>query len=1181
MNKFLINSVSVKIIGILVFTIVLLNSVLAQRKFEITEIQLPAGASEYYFNSLNDYAEIVGGGKFRRCIDDPGGGGSFTNPKVEKLNAVNSKLVEVCFGEYKPIYWSPETGNLNLAIPETLGSGEKTLGYGAQINNSGLIMGSALFQQININEYTSAVKWNGFAGYMSPVSGPSSENTYSIQSIAVGLNNNNQILGVKCYDQSSNPPFCDSHYRNRYFVNENWITPAYVPLKPLENWELASNYNDRGEAIFRYYDGIGNINDHDILLYSSGSMHSIKSQIVDTGATYFGLTKTGDIFYNTADKLYWIRKPLENNPNNRKTINLNNVGISLTGVNDSEQFLGYDGNLQQFVIWDEVSHSMTIKLPEDSGWVITSVVDINNNGQILAKAIKNGIEKYLLLTPKPPPPLIFVPGTMGSELYLRSDHQKYWISPFSGTGLGYNKYMTLDSSSSYYLGDDAFSAKDALRKVNVPAFGDKIVYDALIENLKQYGGYKEYRLFPDIWGTPPPSEGGCDTVQINSSDPSKNPTLFVFPYDFRKDNAVSAEKLATFVRCVQQFHPNTPINLLGHSQGGIVSRRYIIDHPNDHGIGKLITIATPYLGAPEAIYKMEQGGSWKGDGWGDIETVGFNIAAITPSQIKFLSKHFKSVHQLLPSREYGNLYGRPPLKEVGDVDGNGVLDEFYDYDKFINFMNNEFSTNPGNTGKAFHDCLPQNMTKCQDDWREDISGVQYTHLVGQQARDRTTVLIEVKNEAVLIPDAPLSTYTLHKIFEPIKGPGDGTVPEISASRNNRIDLNLNAPGAFRATFFALDNEGRLDESKDPEYEHNGLTKNKRILLYVLFRLGLAVDPNPDLLNLKNNKISTMNLDGINRGNLPLPQRNESFYTKIIGISDVEMSDDQGNKTTRDGDIFINKVVGLDYEIIGDNALFLTFPVNPTHFAKFQVGNSPFSLDVVKGMSNQNPNLAVRYKDVFLPAGTNVQLKVTNLAAVVLQYDSNGDGTYDTTIPPTASSTGTTASDMTPPKVNINITQFGASSTVAISAIDAESGIKQIMYSINGQGFNIYTSPVTLNVSSPTTILAVADNNVGIRSGVYRKNILVPTSANSSISGRVTNIRGSARTIITLTRGSTGESVFVRPNQLGYFRFVNLASGEEYILTPSRKGYRFEPQNRLVSLSEDLDNIDFQALLGGQ
>jgi pimeloyl-ACP methyl ester carboxylesterase len=1174
MDYCLLNTVMRKSVFVSIVLVISLNIAFAQRKFEVTEIQLPAGASENYLNSLNDYGEIVGGGKFRRCVEDPGGGGSLTNPIKNRTS--NSKLVEICFDEIKPIYWSPETGNLNLAIPATLGFGDKTLGYATQINNAGLIIGSALFQQININEYTSAVKWNGPSGYMSSVSGPSVGNTYSIQSIAVGLNNNNQILGVKCYDQFSNPPFCDSHYRNRYFINENWITPAYVPSRPLENWEIASNFNDRGEAIFRYYDGIGNINDPDIFLYSSGEMHSIKSQIVDSGATYFGLTKTGDIFYNTADRLYWIRKPLENNPDNRKTINLNNVGISLTGVNNSEQFLGYDGNLQQFVIWDEVSHSMTINLPENSGWVITAVVDINNNGQILAKAIKNGIEKYLLLTPKPPPPLIFVPGTMGSELYLRSDHQKYWISALSGSIFGYNKYLTLDSSSEYYLGDDAFSAKDALRKVIVPSQEDTIVYDALIENLKQYGGYKEYHLFPDIWGTPPPSEGGCDTVQINSSDPSKNPTLFVFPYDYRKDNAVSAEKLATFVRCVQQFHPNTPINLLGHSQGGIVSRRYIIDHPNDHGIGKLITIATPYLGAPEAINKMETGGSWRGDGWGDFDTIGFNFVAITPPQMKFLAKHFKSAHQLLPSRAYYEVNsGISGLTEIGDVNGNGVPNEFYDYDKLVNFMNHDFSTNPGTTGKVFHDCLPENITKCQDDWREDTSGVEYTHMIGQQLRNKTTIYCEVKDEALIIPAYPNSTHRFERVFEPVKGPGDGTVPEISASRNNRIDKDFNAPTAIYFNF-ASDRE-----SADPRYEHNGLTQNKQVLRYVLFRLGLGLDPDPETSPLSITKHKQILGGKVLKGNSYLPVTTESNYTKIVGISDVEMSDDQGNKTTRDGDIFINKVEGLDYEIIGDNALFLTFPVTKTYFAKFQTLNTPFSLDIVKGISNKTPNSAVRYKDVSLPHGTSVQLKVTALNEITLKYDSNGDGDYDTIITPTAAVSGTSAHDTTPPKVTIQTTMLGTQTTVSITANDAETGIKQIMYSINGQGINIYTSPVTLNVSSPTTILAVADNNVGIRSGVYRKNILVPTAANASISGRVTNIRGSARTVITLTRASTGESVFARPNQLGYYRFENLASGENYILTPSRKGYRFEPQNRLVSLEENLEDVDFQAVLGEQ
>jgi hypothetical protein len=189
---------------------------------------------------------------------------------------------------------------------------------------------------------------------------------------------------------------------------------------------------------------------------------------------------------------------------------------------------------------------------------------------------------------------------------------------------------------------------------------------------------------------------------------------------------------------------------------------------------------------------------------------------------------------------------------------------------------------------------------------------------------------------------------------------------------------------------------------------------------------------------------------------------------------------------RDGDIFINKVKGLDYSVIGDKALFLTLPSTQTHFTKFQADDSSFSLEVVKGMNNQSPNLAVRYQDVSLPQGTFIQLKITNTSQVVLRYDSDGDGNYETLIQPTAQVSGANAADRTPPKVDISILRQASSATITLTAQDAESGIKQILYSLDGQTFNVYNTPITVNVINPMTILAVADNNVGMRSGLYKK-----------------------------------------------------------------------------------------------
>jgi Lecithin:cholesterol acyltransferase len=1192
MKNHLIKSLSSMLLLVL-FAVLITTNAFSQRIFDVREILKPPGSSSFQVDSFNDNGEIVGYASFRRCVAGGGGGGDIGTKNIKDDSIGTSvKLDEECFDEIKPVYWSPTGQSTVLSIPNTTNPSNRILGKAFSINNSGVIAGHILKQDTYntisgvSNEYTNAAIWNSPTSVSTWLPAPPAANIYMPNvCLKSGINNNGQFLAVR-YDQRANGFVNECIYTYgdevRHFIpGESWITPLYNPTRPFSSWRAISNLNDRGEVIFFHRDEQGNNNNFDILLYSSGVMHSIKSQLEnpnDSADYIYQLANNGDIFYRESyvgQKKFWIRNPLENNPGNRIELDMENFSPNF--FNDSELFTGNDLLLKKGVLWNEVSGKIDIAAPENSGWTNLLVGFINNKGQILGSATKNGVEKQVLLTPRPPPPLIFVPGTMGSELYLKSDHQKYWISPFTGT-LIYNNYMTLDSSSGYYLGDDAFSAKDALRKIAVPipSTDDVIIYDTLIENLKQYGGYKEYNLYPSVWGIPTPDEGGCDTSQINLSDPSKNPTLFVFPYDFRKDNALSAEKLATFVNCVQQFHPNTPINLLGHSQGGLVSRRYIIDNPNDHGIEKLITIATPYLGAPEAIYKMERGGSWKGDGWGDFKTIGFNVAAITPNQIKFLSKHFKSVHQLLPSRAYFEINGeRFGLTEIGDVDGNGIPDEIYDYDKFVNFMNNDFSTNPGTTGKTFHDCLPENMTKCQDDWRQDTSGIQYTHIIGQQLRNTTTISVGVKNEIAIVAPIGTGIHTIQRVFEPTKGLGDGTVPEISASRTNYDGLDFNLPGTSLLTFYSD------RENLDHTYEHNGLTQNKQVIRYVLFKLGLTRDPEQLINQVSTAKNKQFSIGKVVTGNSYLPVLIESNYTKIIGISDAEISDDQGNKTSRNGDIFINKVEGLDYEIIGDNALFLTFPTTKSYFAKFQALNTPFSLDIVRGISNKTPNSAVRYKDVSLPQGTSVQLKVTALNEVLLKYDSNGDGDFDTVIPPTAIATGTSASDTTPPKVNIQTTMLGTQATISITANDAETGVKQIMYSINGQGFNIYTSPITLNTLAPTTVLAVADNNVGIRSGIYTKNILIPTAANSSISGRVTNLRGSARTVITLTRATTGESVSVRPNQIGYYRFENLVSGEDYILTPSRKGYRFEPQNRLVSLNEDLDNIDFQAILGGQ
>lgn len=152
--------------------------------------------------------------------------------------------------------------------------------------------------------------------------------------------------------------------------------------------------------------------------------------------------------------------------------------------------------------------------------------------------------------------------------------------------------------------------------------------------------------------------------------------------------------------------------------GGLLARRYILqqkaaDQP--HGLGKVITLASPFLGAPDATYKLYTGGDY----------AVFSLA-VSPSSIKFLASHLLSIHQLLPSRIYHELRGGI-IVERGDADGNGIADENYEYGRIVAQLNTAFpNTSPGQASTNFHDFAGQ------DDWRTDQSGIQYFHLLGVQ-----------------------------------------------------------------------------------------------------------------------------------------------------------------------------------------------------------------------------------------------------------------------------------------------------------------------------------------------------------------------------------------------------------------------------------------------------------------
>src|SRR6185369_3188548 len=174
----------------------------------------------------------------------------------------------------------------------------------------------------------------------------------------------------------------------------------------------------------------------------------------------------------------------------------------------------------------------------------------------------------------PEEPLIFVPGIAGS--YLVDQSQSPPVNLWPGFGQNHAA-LTLDPDNHP---NDKIVATDAIRRYTVIGISypggtrsyDEVVYGPLLEKLAATRGYREYQVNDDRSRR---TTSGCDIAQRPAE-----PNLFVFAYDWRQSDKDNASLLEDYVGCVQRFHPGVKINILAHSQGGLIARRYILDNAN-------------------------------------------------------------------------------------------------------------------------------------------------------------------------------------------------------------------------------------------------------------------------------------------------------------------------------------------------------------------------------------------------------------------------------------------------------------------------------------------------------------------------------------------------------------------------------------------------------------------------
>jgi pimeloyl-ACP methyl ester carboxylesterase len=675
-------------------------------------------------------------------------------------------------------------------------------------------------------------------------------------------------------------------------------------------------------------------------------------------------------------------------------------------------------------------------------------------------------------------PIVLIPGMMGSQLYTNESGLPFQLWPVS---------VRLDKLSLFpgeEVGD--IYAPDIIRSVLVV----KHVYDELISDLVDQGGYIEYQLAGDPTRL---TSGGCHMAQAGST-----PTLFVFPYDWRRGNEETATKLADYIDCIGKLYPDRPdrklkVNILAHSMGGLVARRYILDN-SPSSVNKLVSIATPWLGAPQSLMAMATGDS------------PLSWLRIFDPVFKHITRSFRGVHQLIPPEAYFKLGGMPLGEEGRDLDQDNDPYELYSDTNYFEVIDrtdiNVFATNefkPGKTTKDFHSYSKDNVG-AQDDWTNDNTGVKYYQLYGVKSKETTPATVMAADFLTCFLSSCLSvpSYRLRFTY------GDETVPVLSATRQGN---GKNYAGNQTQYVFTS-----LNSATDDSVEHLGLVRNNLVRHCVRSVFNNSTD---GCLPASNS------LAGQNKLALAATAASPYYYITINGGGSV-VSDTAGNSTALITGSLYGTVPNVQTYTLGEQVTMIVLPSTTEYGITFQATSRALGIEVTLG-TGDGVTQAIRYQDVALTSGQAAKLHLTGAGVDNLRVDTNGDGTFPTEISPTINVNGDQAKDITPPVISFSFAFQGANTQVVISATDTGAGVKGLYYSLDGTSFQPYAAPLGLSAVAAPVVYAFADDNVENRSGLAtfvlpQASVTLP----STLSFGSVNV-GTSGSPQTLTLSNTGST----------------------------------------------------------
>jgi pimeloyl-ACP methyl ester carboxylesterase len=602
----------------------------------------------------------------------------------------------------------------------------------------------------------------------------------------------------------------------------------------------------------------------------------------------------------------------------------------------------------------------------------------------------NAEEKYLGMNVEVPAHqakekrvVIFLHGMVGSKLGSASD--SYWIPDFGEFDQDLH-HLRLDgngeSVEQIFLGG---------------AIGD--FYDKIADKMRKH----------DTDGD------GIADLEVHS-----------WSYDWRMDLNKTAKSIERSINGLD----TDKVSIVAHSMGGILAAKYIANG-NAHKIDKFITIGTPHLGAPKALYVFETGGLIGGiNDW------------FVAKGLKRLAPNMSSAYQLLPGPHYFSFHNSYYVQKITDRGWfkSPRVEKFTTYDSTKQYFSGRSWANQNllNNSVAFQQELNMPAT---------LRLVDSYQIAGYNMSTHGLIKEKYKQNG---------SYD-NADFDPIDG--DGTVPLISSTLGGQVKRYV---GTFWDDYYYEPTYNPAKTYLIKGVDHSELQKNDTVIKQVL----QILDGNPA-------RVPGMDW----RAKL-----SSTLKIRVESPVDLHVYDQEGNHVGPvDEFTYDENIPTATYTESGHTKT--TVVENGIYNVKLD-GTGTGTATLILQLYNEIGETVktVRFDHVEVNPDTVITTTTDMNNPIQLVIDKNGDGNT-VIMDPSAVLDGEGSQDETPPAITFGIegeksdyNWYKSDVKVTINATDDESGVNKIEYRQNEGEIQSYTEPFKLTSEGTTKVEAVAYNH---------------------------------------------------------------------------------------------------------